>query len=124
MSILFAKQLPSQSNYTLTYSCEEDFDFSQNLEIQHELEDGNMVAFGAKITASLAGIDLGSDAIWSCVEEDYEKFLGSGYIEDMIKTAIEAADKMLDEMINQRRQGMNRFDRDHPLGTKTDWNIG
>jgi hypothetical protein len=80
------------------YACEEDLnpagqfasgDDAADAEIISKINNGDLVWFLAKVTASKNGIVLGTDYLGGCCYESYEQFVEQNdYYADMVSQAI------------------------------------
>lgn len=82
------------------YICEEDAsprgqfmadDGSDDEELLAKIDDGTYMWFAAKVTASKAGVVLGTDYLSCCCYESFGDFLEDAYAVDMRDAAIEEA---------------------------------
>jgi len=64
-----------------------------------QIAEGNLEWFIAFVTASKAGIELGTDHLGCCCYETAEEFLDSLYYGDMVRNAIDAAHEKLTELV-------------------------
>ena len=68
------------------------YDVEAAEETRAQIEDGTLVMFCAKITASKNGIELASDYLGGCIYKDEKDFVNSeDYYGDMVRTVIEEA---------------------------------
>ena len=56
---------------------------------------GELKSFAAKVKVQFAGETLNSEWLYGCVYEEYEDFLNSGYVMDMVHDAVDASRKTL-----------------------------
>lgn len=88
------------------YLCPEhtapDWDFTdvqEEKELLERIDNGSMLWFCAKVTASKAGIELGTDYLGGCCYPSVAEFMASdGYYPDMVKEAISCAKATLAEL--------------------------
>lgn len=79
-----------------------DWYFESEEEEQHlldQINDGDLMYFVAKVTASKNGIELGNDYLGGCCYESVEDFIVGGYFSDMVDTAIDEAKKAIHSLI-------------------------
>lgn len=73
---------------------DQDYIDSTDLEIiQAGLVNGDFLHFTSKVSAHLAGIELGRDYLWSCVYKSHEEFMQSIYYAQMVISVVEHAKK-------------------------------
>lgn len=73
-------------------------------ETRAQLEDGALVMFCAKITASKNGIELASDYLGGCIYKDEKDFINNDcYYGDMVRTVIAEAKQAIIDL----NKGMN-----------------
>ncbi len=78
-----------------------DWDFESpedEAETLRKIDNGSLLWFVAKVTASRKGIVLGTDYLGGCCYELVKDFLQDGYYVDMIDTAVAEARKTLEEL--------------------------
>jgi hypothetical protein len=81
-----------------------DWDFENEedrLETLQKIENGSLLWFVAKVSASRKGIELGSDYLGGCCYSSIQEFLQEGYYVDMIDSAIAEARKTLEELAQE-----------------------
>lgn len=85
--------------YTLPETDNPAFHFDDDLFTARQIAEGNLEWFTACVTASKAGIELGTDYLGCCCYETAEEFLDSLYYGDMVRNAIDAAHEKLAELV-------------------------
>lgn len=69
-------------------------------EISAQLDNGDLVLFSAKVTASRNGIELASAYLGGCIYKDEQEFVNnSGYYGDMVEAVIEDAKQAIEDLI-------------------------
>ena len=75
-------------------SYEPDWDFEtedERMEVCSRINNGSLLWFCAKVTASKNGIELASDYLGGCCYESIEEFTKDAYFEGMVEQTIEEA---------------------------------
>ena len=73
---------------------EPDWDFEteeERQELFERINNGSLVWFVAKVTASKNGIELASDYLGGCCYESISEFVKDGYYSDMVQNTISEA---------------------------------
>lgn len=79
-----------------------DWDFEsaeEKEELLHKIENGQLLWFVAKVTASKAGVELGVDYLGGCCNKNMKEFIADGYYADMKAEAIYEAHLKLKALI-------------------------
>ena len=79
-----------------------DWDFESEEEKQHLLDrinDGELLYFVAKVTASKHGIELGTDYLGGCCYDRVSEFLNDPYFAQMMDSAIDEAKNNINKLI-------------------------
>ena len=90
---LYSKTLPAFKGFDVTFTAEierDAYDTGQpeiDKEVNGKIDAGHYVHFVAVITLSISGIALGTSALGSCCHEEYDGFLTSGYLPQMLEEA-------------------------------------
>lgn len=78
-----------------------DWDFEneeEKAQLLKRIDRGQVLWFCAKVTASKAGVELGSDYLGGCCYDSIEQFTSDGYYADMKATAINEAKAKIQEL--------------------------
>jgi len=73
-------------------------DEEEQAELMDKIERGILVYFCAKVTASKAGVELGTDYLGSCCYESLKQFIADDYYVEMKSTAISEANAKIQEL--------------------------
>lgn len=85
-----------------------DWDFEtpeDEADTLEKINNGDLLWFVARVTASRKGVVLGTDYLGGCCYSSEEEFLRDGYYTDMIDTAVSEARKTLAELVKEIVKG-------------------
>ena len=92
------------------YLCEEychpndvmDYESKEEQEnLLNDIENGNILYFTAKVTASKNGIELASDFLGCCMYKSVKEFIEGDYYADMAVTAINEAKENIKNLLDK-----------------------